>query len=51
MRAVDDKLHEFTSIFYTIYRWKDERDYSILFDDANFVEARPRSVTNLLIYY
>ena len=48
VRAVDDKLHEFTSIFYTIYRWKDERDYSILFDDANFVEARPRSVTNLL---
>ena len=48
VRAVDDKLHEFTSIFYTIYRWKDERDYSILFDDANFVEARPRSITNLL---
>ena len=48
---MDDKLHEFTSIFYTIYRWKDERDYSILFDDANFREARPRSVTNLLIYY
>ena len=39
VRAVDDKLHEFTSIFYTIYRWRDERDYSILFNDANFLET------------
>ena len=22
VRAVDDKLHEFTSIFYTVYRWR-----------------------------
>ena len=43
---MDDKLHEFTSIFYTIYRWKDERDYSILFNDPNFLEARPQP-TNL----
>tara|TARA_B100000795_G_scaffold115967_1_gene86108 strand:+ start:295 stop:441 length:147 start_codon:yes stop_codon:yes gene_type:complete len=39
---VDDTLHEFTSIFYTIYRWRDERDYSILFNDPNFLEASPQ---------
>ena len=38
MRAVDDKLHEFTSIFYTVYRWKDPRDYKILFNDPNLIE-------------
>ena len=36
---MDDRLHEFTSIFYTVYRWKDERDYSILFNDENFIET------------
>ena len=36
---MDDKLHEFTATFYTIYRWKDARDYSILFNDANFIET------------
>ena len=52
VRAVDDKLHEFTSIFYTIYRWKDERDYQILLDDPNFLEARViKSVTSLLISF
>ena len=39
LRAVDDKLHEFTSIFYAVYRWRDERNYSILFDDAHFLET------------
>ena len=40
---MDDKLHQFTSIFYTVYRWRDDRDYSMLFDDANFLEARQTS--------
>ena len=45
-------MHEFTSIFYTIYRWKDERDYQILIDDPNFREARViKSVTSLLISF
>ena len=40
---MDDKLHQFTSIFYTVYRWRDDRDYSMLFDDDNFLEARQTS--------